>query len=190
MIKTYPYGYLCSNIYLVYDNGEGMIVDAGGAPNELLDFVSQNKIEIKYIVLTHGHFDHVCRVRDLMDAFPCAKVVYHADEERVLRDFEANCSLWLGGTAISYNLPHDEVDEGDILKIGSLEFEILHTKGHSPGGICLMCRSEKIILTGDTIFEYGYGRTDLKFGDWHELEKSLSRLYEIRRQGYKIYAGH
>ncbi len=190
MIKTYPYGMLSSNIYLVHDSGEGMIIDAGGIPEELVSYVEKNQIKIKYLVLTHGHFDHICKIRELMDTFPEATVVYHAEEEKVICDFEANLSLWLGGRAINFNLPHKEVSEGNILKIGALEFEILHTKGHTPGGICLMCKSEKIIFTGDTIFEEGFGRTDFKYGDWHEIEKSLSRLYEIKKQGFKIYAGH
>ena len=107
----------------------------------------------------------------------------------MLCDYEANLSLWICGRAINYNLPHLEVSEGEMLKIGSLELEVIHTSGHTPGGICLLCRGEGVIFTGDTIFENGFGRTDFKYGSIDELEGSLERLNQEYSQ-YKILAGH
>lgn len=190
MIISYPYGMLNSNIFLVSDGGEAMIVDCGGLPNPMLEKIKNENLQVKYIVLTHGHFDHICCVKEYLEMFPNATLIYHKDEHRVLIEPEANLSLWLGRGEIVFDLPHKTVCEGEIVRVGSLDFEVLHTPGHTPGGICLLCKSERAILTGDTLFENGYGRTDFKYGDASVLYHSLQRLYPLCQDGYTIYAGH
>ena len=189
MIKTFDFGCLSSNTYVVSDGGEAMIIDAGVECAPIAEYIRSNSLAVKYIVLTHGHYDHICYIRDYIDEFPEATVVYHRDEHRVLCDYEANLSLWICGRAINYNLPHLEVSEGEVLEIGTLSLEIIHTPGHTPGGICLLCRGEGVIFTGDTRFENGFGRTDFKYGSIEGLEGSLARI-EANYKGYKVLAGH
>lgn len=188
MIKKFDNGLLSSNVYLVYSKNQGMIVDCGALVDPVSKFAKENNIEVKYIVLTHGHYDHVGYLPDYIKSFPCAKVMCHSDEVKVLVDSEANVSELIG-TPCVYNYDYTMVCEGDKIEIGDLSFTVLHTPGHTPGGICLLCEEEKILFTGDTLFKNGYGRCDFKYGDFSLLRLSLYRLLELDK-GISFYAGH
>lgn len=188
MIKTFANGLLSSNVYLAYKNGEGMVVDCGAPVCEISDFVKESKIEIKYVVLTHGHYDHVCCLPDFIKAFPNAKICAHKDEVKVLSDSEANVSELFGAPCV-YNYDYTLIKEGDILSVGDLDFKVLHTPGHTPGGICLLCERERLMLTGDTLFKNGYGRYDFKYGDFSLLRSSLYRLLDLDKD-ITFYSGH
>lgn len=189
MIRSFAYGMLSSNICIVSDGGEALIADAGGYNEVMLRYIEKNNLKVKYIVLTHGHYDHICEVEKYLSLFPEATLMYHPREHAVLTDPEANLSPWLGREHRSYDLPHKCINEGDIIRVGSLELKVLHTPGHTPGGICLLCEGEKFLISGDTIFDNGYGRTDFKYGSETELHRSLERLYPLCRE-YDLYAGH
>ena len=189
MIRSFAYGMLNSNICIVSDGGEAMVVDAGGLSEVMLRYIEANNLKVKYIVLTHGHYDHICALEKYLERFPEAILMYHKEEHRVLTDPEANLSPWLGREEKVFDFEHQFVKEGDVIKVGSLEFKVLHTPGHTPGGICLLCESEKILISGDTVFDNGYGRTDFKYGNETELYRSLERLYPLCREN-DLYAGH
>ena len=197
MIKVFPCGLLDTNTYVVWDEGsfDGMIVDCGVAPKVIIPYINENKISIKYVVLTHGHVDHAEFVEDYEKAFPQAQIICHESELCVLLDIEANLSGW-GKRPRPYKCDYHTVKEGDVLTLGQeksdtgcLSFEILHTPGHTPGGICLYDRANKIMFTGDTLFRHSYGRTDFKYGDSHALFASLKRLLALDLQ-VTFYPGH
>ena len=196
MIKTFSCGLLDTNTYVVWDSfsRQGMVIDCGVKPEIILPYITENKIDIKYVVLTHGHFDHAEYVEDYASAFPKAKVVCHESELCVLSDPEANLSGW-GGVERAYKCDYTLVKEGDTLSLGEksgeecMIFTVLHTPGHTPGGICLYEEKSKIMFTGDTLFKHSYGRTDFKYGNMNELFLSLKRLYKMDKD-ITFYPGH
>lgn len=188
MIKSFYHGLLSSNVYVVYDSGEAMIIDAGASVEPIRDFVVANALKVKYIVLTHGHYDHVNYIGDYLRAFEGAVAVCHEDEVSTLCDSEANVSVLFGKECV-YNHDYTTVREGDKLCVGSLSFEVMHTPGHTVGGICLYERNAGVLFTGDTLFHQGYGRTDFKGGDWHALVGSIRRILSLDGET-RFFSGH
>ena len=190
MIKTFSNGLLGSNTHLYYDDksGEGMIIDCGNRPSEILEFCNKNGISVKYVVLTHGHYDHAHYVRDYKECFRSATVISHDDEIRVLSDMNANVSALIGDPS-TYPAPDKTVEEGELLYVGDKCFTVLHTPGHTPGGICLYCKEENVMFTGDTLFFGGIGRTDFMYGDYEKMIRSLQRLLSMDGD-IDFYSGH
>lgn len=203
MIKKFdrdPYG---ANTYLVWNpcaDAEGrraaMIVDAGNPPEEVAAFAERERLAVRCLVLTHGHYDHISYLPQYRAQFPEAAVICHESETAVLCDEEANVSV-LFGDPIAF--PETEIDrkvkEHDRLTLSGggeaepLSFEVLHTPGHTPGSICLFCEAEKVMLTGDTLFAEGCGRTDFKYGSARQMRDSLRRLYAMD-PAIRFYPGH
>ena len=190
MIKTLSNGLLSSNVHVFWDEDtkEAMIIDCGVPTKSLIEIVNQNSLEVKYIILTHGHYDHAHFVNDYHIAFPLAKVVCHENEIKVLTDEDANVSS-LVGIPETYVCDYTTVNEGDILSVGRYDFAVLHTPGHTPGCICLYSEKEKLMFTGDVLFDNGIGRTDFKYGNISDMRSSLSRLLSMDGE-ILFYPGH
>ena len=180
MYKTFYRGLLGSNTYLVYDESSlaGAIIDCGNQPREPLAKAQELGVKIKYIILTHGHYDHAEYVEEYARLLPEAQVVAHEAEIAVLTDFEANVSAYFG-TPRRYMPPHRTVKGGDRLTLGASEYEVVSTPGHTPGSICLYSVGDGVMFTGDTLFARGYGRTDFKYGSDVDLVSSLRRLSRL-----------
>jgi len=180
-------GPLESNCYIIADEHtkETLIVDPGDEPDSIIDFIKENNLQVKYIVCTHAHFDHVGAVSDMKQETG-AQIVIHRDEMDLYRNTREQAALWGFDLGV---LPEPDmmVSEGDVLEIGGLKFVILHTPGHSPGGICIS--GEGILITGDTVFSGSVGRTDLYGGSIVQLRKSFKRLMSFSEKT-KILPGH
>ena len=190
MYKTFTRGLLGSNTYLVYDEDslEGAIIDCGNPPREPLNVAKELGIRIKYVILTHGHYDHAEFVEEYARLLPDARVVAHEAENAVLSDFEANVSQFFG-TPRRYMRPDLAVKGGDRLMLGDTEYEVISTPGHTPGSICLYSVTEGVVFTGDTLFCRGYGRTDFKYGSDLEMIASLRRLSKLPAE-VVVLSGH
>ena len=178
--KIFGGGFRGSNTYLVWESESrlAMVIDCGNPAMHLLHFVQEKNLTVKYLVLTHGHYDHVNKIAEYCSHFPDADIVSHGEEARVLVDMEANVSTLFRDPSV-YPTADIAVAEGDVLSLGKAEFEVLSTPGHTPGSICLYCKSEKLMFTGDTLFAEGWGRTDFKYGDDSQMHKSLTRLLSM-----------
>ena len=177
MYKIFSQGLLGSNTVVVWDGitNEAMIVDCGNPVRNILAFADMNALCVRYIVLTHAHFDHAEYLSEYIKAFPSARVVAHEREIAVMSDPVSNVSAYFS-TPRTYGVPDIAVREGDAITLGNMKFTVLSTPGHTPGSICLYCREEKLLLTGDTLFEGGRGRTDFKLGSEDDMRASLRRL--------------
>jgi len=187
IIKKLVIGPLENNCYIIADEQtrEAFIVDPGDEPDRILDLTNQNKFKPQYIVCTHAHFDHIAVISDIKQQADI-KIVLHRDDLELFRNVKRQAASW-GYEIDSLPDPDLFVAEGDTLAIGSLRFVILHTPGHSPGGICVY--GEGIILTGDTLFAGSVGRTDLYGGDIEKLRISYQRLM-LLPEDTKVLPGH
>ncbi|MFW5996071.1 MAG: MBL fold metallo-hydrolase [Halanaerobiaceae bacterium] len=148
-----------TNCYLLgKKDGEIIIVDPGAEPNKILR-LAQTAGKVIQIVNTHGHFDHIGGNEYIKEQTSCELLIYR-EERELLRDPKKNLSGYLG-TANIVSPPADRLlEENDVIHAGEKEFRVLHTPGHSMGGACFYCEEEGILLSGDTIFKSGVGRTD------------------------------
>jgi hydroxyacylglutathione hydrolase len=187
IIETLVVGPLESNCFIIANGNtkEALLIDPGDEPDRILELIAENNFKIKYIVCTHAHFDHVGALPEIKKETN-AKIVIHRDELDIYTHTKDLAVSW------GYELdplpdPDILVSEGDTLKIGDLKFEILHTPGHSPGGICLY--SKGILITGDTLFAGSVGRTDFYGGDIEKLKISFKRLITLPDE-VKVLPGH
>ena len=165
------------------DGQECIVIDPGAEANRIRKHVGDRKIAA--ILLTHGHFDHIGAVRELMD--PGTKLVIHGLDAPMLGDPELNASAELIARKVTAPEATDLVKEGDELELAGLKVKVLHTPGHTPGSVCYEIEGE--LFTGDTLFEYGWGRTDLPGGSEAQMEASLRRLMPMVRT-MPFHAGH
>ena len=172
--------------YLVYDGDKNAVVlDPGEEPGRVAGRLEELGLGLQAILLTHGHFDHVGGVNSLAERF-AVPVYAGAGEEGLLA---APVSLFPGLRAADERPIGWErlLEEGERLTFGALEFEVLATPGHTPGGVCYRCG--EALFTGDTLFAAGVGRTDLPGGDGAALERSLEKLAALEG-GLTVYPGH
>ena len=183
-IKHFIVGPLLTNCYLLISESEAAVIDPGGGTKAILKEIEENKAKLKYIILTHGHWDHTLSVLKIKEKNG-AKILLHEFEKEFVK-FKVDEFLK------DYNppttLPRPTRAPDSEIKIGDLTLKIIHTPGHTKGSICLL--GDGFIFTGDTIFKDGYGRTDLPGGSEEDLKNSLERLSKILKPGMKVYPGH
>lgn len=177
IVETRAVGALQGNCIILGDeeSREAMVIDPGDEPDVIVDAVRRHGLHVKYIVCTHGHFDHVGAVGDIK-AETGGLLVMHSDEREIYAAALDMAAFW--GFRIDPLPPPDTlVSEGDTLTLGKRTFQVIHTPGHSPGGICLY--GENIVITGDTLFAGSVGRTDFHGGDMGKLKSSFRRLMDL-----------
>lgn len=189
MIRIETYNLLpafATNTYLVFDDAstQAMIIDPAAPSGQLLNRIKD--LKVTYIVNTHGHGDHIggnVWFRDKTQA----KVAIHKADADMLTDARKNLSAYM-----EMPLEHRKADllleDGDYIELGSFKFRVIHTPGHTKGGICLLC--DKFLISGDTLFEQSIGRTDLPGGDFEQLNASIRDKLFILDDDVVVFPGH
>lgn len=172
-----------SNTYILLSGGEAAVVDPSAELSLILDAVGDSTI--RYILLTHGHFDHVLTLRELYESTSAEIMIHEADIE-MPADPSINASEYFG-LSFSSVTPTRGLREGDQIPLGNEYIKLLSTPGHTPGSACYDCGD--FIVCGDTLFSQSYGRYDLPGGDGRILFSSLKRLAVIDRETF-IHPGH
>ncbi len=182
-----PVGQLAANCYIIEtENKNAIAVDAGGDFEKLKKYLDDNGLCLKKILLTHGHFDHIGATAQLSKEYN-AEVFVHENDATMLTDRRESLADAAGG------MPHTDVEkyttvkDGDIITQDELSFEVIHTPGHTRGGVCYKCGNS--IFTGDTLFKMSMGRTDFPGGSASQLFNSLKKLDSLDGD-YDIYPGH
>ena len=178
-IKMMQVGPLGTNCYLLEDekNKLAAVVDPGGDAPRILSQAQADGVEVKMILLTHAHFDHTGGVAELCASLPGVPVYLHpADAALVGSDvFPA-----IGAATVPY-------EDGDTVQLGELAIQVLHTPGHTPGGVCLLVGDA--LFTGDTLFYGSMGRTDFAGGSYEDIMASLKRLAQLPGD-FHVLPGH
>ena len=189
ILRTFYTGPLAVNCYVATDEAskKTFVVDPGGHNDDMVNYIKGNNLEIEYIILTHGHGDHIGGVSDLMTEFQGAKLVACIYDKALLEDPNLNMSTMVYGHPIS--LTADQyVTDGETLKVGDLELRFLHTPGHTPGGMCIVV--ENVVFTGDTLFEQSIGRTDFPGSSYPAIVNSIREKLFALPDTTKVLPGH
>src|SRR5574340_234959 len=171
---TLTVGELGVNCYIIWDGAtkEAFIIDPGGDAPDILAAVKKEGLKVKYIVNTHGHFDHVGADAELKASFG-APVAIHRNDIPLLEDAHEH-GVFFGVKTPKQQAPDILLEGGEELKAGGLTLEVIQTPGHTRGGICLYARKEKLLFTGDTLFSGSVGRSDFEGGSHEELMNSIT----------------
>ncbi|MBQ3885925.1 MAG: MBL fold metallo-hydrolase [Ruminococcus sp.] len=186
-IHTLNLGELRVNCYVVETApGRCIIVDLGGDPDYLLNFLKDHKLKLTKILITHGHFDHIGGVEEVRKKTG-AEVYIHAEDAKMLTSREY--SLAAGMSFIKFTPVTDwtAVLGDSCINDGDLSFKVIHTPGHSEGSVCYVC--EDVIFSGDTLFRCSVGRTDFPGSNPIDMQNSLRKL-DLLEGDYKVLPGH
>jgi len=166
-----------------------MIIDPGADAKKILKAVEGSGLDIKLIVLTHSHVDHIGALKEVEEAIG-AEVAVHADDAGgVTGKGNLLMSMMMPGTILKTPAPPGKLLNGeDSIDVGDLHFQVLHTPGHTRGGICLL--GQGIVFTGDTLFNYGIGRTDFPGGSYGQLIDSIQTKLMVLPDDTVVYPGH
>lgn len=179
-----------TNCYIIYDiNNFAIVIDPGYDKDKIISKIEEKTLKVKYIVLTHCHADHLGELESLVN-YTDADVFLHENELDGLEDDEKAHFTKLNVKKPS--IPKNKiftVKDGDKIKIGNIELEVIHTPGHTNGSMCLYEKTIDSLFTGDTIFADCYGRVDLKTGSIQDMQKSIEKLFS-RFEDIIIYPGH
>ena len=189
-IKVFDNGIYGAITYLVYDKQtkEGAIVDCTCAIDEIANIVEKEKINLKYALITHGHFDHVYCISEVKEKFPQIQILIHKEDMVLLENMPMQCEM-AGIENIKIPCVDALVSENSHnLNLGNKEIKILHTKGHSKGGVCYLI--DNVLFSGDTLFQGSIGRCDLWGGSMSEIEKSIREKLFTLNENITVYPGH
>ncbi len=189
-IISYPNGIFGATTYLVYDekSSDALLIDCTSSIDEISDFIDENKLSLKYALITHGHFDHVYCLAEFKKKFPSALVFMSKNDMPLLNQVELQCSM---AEVEQIKVPCIDglLDENTMnIKLGDADVKIIETPGHSKGGVCYLI--EDSLFSGDTLFFESVGRCDLYGGSIREIERSIKdKLYKLPDKTI-VYPGH
>lgn len=192
IIKKFTLGPIENNNYLLIEDGvngnkEAVLIDCTQESAEIENALKESGAKLKYILLTHGHFDHVLGVNAFKAKYPECKVLAHEDDKLLLASIKE--------FAVQFGLPKAEVQQideyiqdGDIIEFADKEIKVIHTPGHTRGCVCYLICDD--LFSGDTLFYESVGRTDLPGGNYEQIKSSIKEKLFVLDDNIKVYPGH
>jgi len=189
IIASLPVGLIQTNCYVVgcEETREGVVIDPGGHPERILAEVERHRLDIKYVLDTHAHFDHTDANGAIVKATG-APLALHPDDLSILQ--ASGGARFFGLQAAPSPPPDLELRGGDELVVGTLCFQVLHTPGHTPGHVCFYEPAAGALFDGDVLFYRGVGRADLDGGNWQQLMRSIGEILLALPDETAVYPGH
>lgn len=181
---------IITNSYIILDENkkEAAIIDPGGEADKIIDMISSLDVQIKYIILTHCHIDHIGALNQIKE-YTKATVIMSRKGSEEINNPDMNLSRYFGRDLANINIDA-RIDDGDLIHIGNLEFKVIETPGHTEDGICLYCEKENLVFSGDTMFAGTWGRTDLPSGSMDKIMDSISNKLLVLPDETVVYPGH
>ena len=186
-IQTIPTGLIQANSYLLVDevSNDGVLIDCGAVEKKLIEAV--DNVNLRAILLTHGHWDHLLGVAELKERTGAEVVIHTLDAPRLADSSLSEADKYgIHQTSLNADI---KTNDGDILDLGSISLRVLHTPGHTEGGVCYIHEPSCSLFSGDTLFRGTCGRIDLAGGNWKTLRNSLRKLRDLDGD-YDVYPGH
>lgn len=189
ILHTIHVGITQTNCYVVgcEETHEGVVIDPGGHPQRIIDAIEESGLTVRYVLNTHCHFDHMGANAEIVAATG-APLALHPAELPILQ--ARGGASWFGVLVKESPLPDVELADGQVLEVGTLRFQVLHTPGHSPGGVTFYLEEQGVAFDGDALFHMGVGRTDLPGGDWDTLMRSIQEVLFALPDETVLYPGH
>lgn len=180
-------GNLGTNCYIVYDQQkQAGVIDPGGSAPQILRIIAEQQLKVVCIINTHGHADHILANKAIQDATG-APIFIHADDAAMLTDKHKNLSLFVGA-GITFPPPARLLQDGDTIQIGDISLRVLHTPGHTPGGISLY--GNGVVFVGDALFYESIGRTDFPGGSYRQLIGAIQKRLLTLPDETRVLPGH
>ena len=195
MIKQFTFNHFEVNCYLVIDEAtrQCAIVDpaceASYEDADLVQYIATEELTVTHVLLTHAHVDHIAGLRQVCSAYGLP-VTMHPDGRKLLRQAEAYGSVMGFAVDNMGDLAVNEIADNDIIRVGETEVECRYVPGHCPGSMCFVLHGEKAVITGDALFHFSIGRTDLPGGDYPTLIDYLKRRVLTLPDDYRVLPGH
>lgn len=189
-IEKYVVGIIGTNCYLVIneETKETVMIDPGAYPLKVRNAVKEAGLKIRAVLLTHAHFDHIMGLDDVRKEFQVPVYVEEADLN-MMTDGNRNLSVSYVNGGYQYQ-DATPVKDGQVLKIAGMQFQVIHTPGHTPGGCCYYMEKEGVLFSGDTLFQASVGRSDFPGGSASDLVRSVKEKLLVLPEETHVYPGH
>lgn len=188
MVIGLSVGMMPTNCYLAWDNisKEAVVIDPADDAEKIKSWIEKEGLDLKAILLTHGHFDHIYAVDNIRDEFG-VEVYAHEKEQQILQNKDMNCSLMI--RRLIETKADVLVKDEEELQFGSLKLKVIHTPGHTHGSVCYYFYENDVLFSGDTMFCRSVGRDDLPTGNWSDLHNSIKKLLLLPEEVI-VFPGH
>lgn len=190
LIKTYVAGPVQANNYLVVDevSKEAILIDCSDYVEEIINYVKKNNLKVKYILLTHGHFDHVLGINRMNEVLGAKVYVHEGDKEQVVNTRAVMTMFGLPTEGVENPKITATLSDAGELTLGNQVIKVIETPGHTPGGVCYLIGD--CLFSGDTLFHGTIGRTDLPGGSFQQIKHSVKDILFALDENIKVYPGH
>ncbi|BCN29925.1 MBL fold metallo-hydrolase [Anaeromicropila herbilytica] len=189
-INRLTLGMVSTNCYIISNPNtkEAIVFDPADNASDIIQFIKKEELTLVGILLTHGHFDHILAVREL--ANECKVSIYAGEHEKdLLEDPYMNCSLTMGGKSFTVQADTWLMDK-EIINLAGFDIEVIHTPGHTGGGVCYLFSKEGVLVSGDTLFEESIGRADLPTGNQQVLLDTIKNKLFVLDDHIMVLPGH
>ncbi len=188
--KGLEVGLLQVNCYIIGDEEtkEAVVIDPGGDEDEILEVLNHHQLNLKYIIDTHGHFDHVDANLPLREATGARIAIHEADARMLIQPSEE--AMFFTGNRMRASKADILLKEKDVISFGSIRLQVLHTPGHTPGGISLVMEGQPYVYVGDLLFNGSIGRTDFPGGSFEDLVAAVRTKIFTLGDHYTVFPGH
>lgn len=190
LINTYVAGPVQANNYLIIDetSKEAILIDCSDYVEEIIDYVKKNNLKVKYILLTHGHFDHVLGINRMNEVLGAKVYVHEGDKEQVVNTRAVMTMFGLPTEGVENPKITATLSDAGELTLGNQVIKVIETPGHTPGGVCYLIGD--CLFSGDTLFRGTIGRTDLPGGSFQQIKHSVKDVLFALDENIKVYPGH
>ncbi len=191
-MKVYPLvlGPVQTTCYIISNNQKAVVVDPAANPNQIIRYLGTNKLTLEAVLLTHGHFDHIGAVNELVEKYP-VPIYAHKKEKEYFEKPEVNLSTMIyERLVLNPNFEYHFVTDEEVIKCLDTDVKVFHVPGHTSGSLCYYFKSESMVFTGDTLFKQSIGRTDFIYGNHEQLVTGIRRKLLTLPGETLVYPGH